>query len=512
MVLQSFLFPDEICRDSELYYRIKGTYREETDGIGKENSKADKGEITENGAVRQGVISRVVLGGGAEFSSDTYMNLMDVDCWVKFTKIRGMILSVMVSGKGKLVLMEMRQDQDEKLGEICFDGGERMSYQFRIVKADLHGRIYFRVLAETEVIFYGASFSGADGGDFVEDIGGREVKISLVICTYKREEQLARNLERLGSSDFFRKGSKHYGTLCVRVVDNAAELEEREEWKRENWYFYRNRNTGGAGGFTRGIVESQNDLVRFPATHILLMDDDVEIQLETFYRLYALLSFIREEYIGEVIAGRMFCLDRRTVQYTAADIWNGGFIRHIGYHQDMTQRKYLYRMNQERGEYSGWWFACFPMEFTIGNLPVPFFLHCDDVEYGLRHGGQPILLNGIQVWHETYLYRQSAVIHYYDVRNTAFTNTKIQYPRLKFHLIRSWLLGFLSNIRHGRWKQEYMKLLAIQDYMKGEEWLSQIDPEENHQRICLESERRISVFLIFVKEIGVWIKVLGKKM
>ena len=80
-------------------------------------------------------------------------------------------------------------------------------------------------------------------------------------------------------------------------------------------------------------------------------------------------------------------------------------------------------MNENEGaEYGGWWFACYPMDFVEKNRPMPFFLHCDDVEYGLRHGGTPIILNGIQVWHETCEYRQSPVVAYYDTRNTLFVN------------------------------------------------------------------------------------------
>ena len=489
MILQSFLFPDEVFGESQLYYRVRGTYREE--------DLACKGKNR----------VRIVLAPGSVFSSDTYMNLMDADSWRKYTKVEQVYLCVTVAGSGKLILMEMGEEgeEDRKRKEWYFSGKEIKAYSWGILEKDFRGMLYFRVEAETEVVFYEAFY-------FSEDRVERDIKISLVICTYKREEQLAKNLERLGESDFFREDFWQNKKLCIRVVDNSSELKIKEEWKRENWYFYSNRNTGGAGGFTRGILESQRDRDRFLSTHILLMDDDIEFQTEALYRLYALLSFVREEYLGEVIAGRMFCLDQRTVQYTASDIWNGGMIQHVGACQDMGKREFLYRMNQERGEYSGWWFACFPMEYTVENLPMPFFLHCDDVEYGLRHGGRPIVLNGIQVWHETYYYRQSAVIHYYDVRNTAFTNAKIHYPRLKIHLIKCWFLGLLSNIKHRRWKQEYMKLLAIKDYWKGEEWLYRIDPEENHWRICREAKREISFFRILLEEAGVWIRVLCKKM
>lgn len=478
MVLQSFLFPNEVCRTPELYYRVRGTYKEET--------------------------NRIVLDSQAEFSSDTYMNLIDIDSWKKYTDMKEVQLFVTVSGIGKVILMEMRREGDKKIEEICFHTQEPVQYCFLIKDTDLHGNLYICLIAEEEAIFYGAYCSNREKEK-------REVKISLVICTYKREKQLMRNIEKLSSSDFFRENSERNGKLCIRVVDNASELKELKGLKGDNRYLYKNKNTGGSGGFTRGILESQKDLKRFPATHILLMDDDVELLPETFYRLYALLSFIKEEYLSEVIAGRMFYLDKRTVQYTASDIWNGGLIRHVGYRQDMSLKENLYEMNIEKGEYSGWWFACFPMAFTIENLPIPFFLHCDDVEYGLRHGGEPIVLNGIQVWHETCEYRQSAVIYYYDIRNSAYTNTIIHYPRIKFHLMKSWFLGLLSNIRRRKWNWEYMKLLAIRDYCKGKEWLYQIDSEENHKRICREAEKKVHIIPILIWEIEAWIRVLYKK-
>ncbi len=116
----------------------------------------------------------------------------------------------------------------------------------------------------------------------------------------------------------------------------------------------------------------------------------------------------------------MFRADKKYIQYTKTEIWNRSEILHTGWMQDMCKVECLPWMNLQEGEYSGWWFACFPMEFVQKEKPLPFFLHCDDVEYGLRLGTVPMALNGIQVWHETYEYRQSPVITYYDVRNSLY--------------------------------------------------------------------------------------------
>ena len=56
------------------------------------------------------------------------------------------------------------------------------------------------------------------------------------------------------------------------------------------------------------------------------------------------------------------------------------------------------------------------------NDVLPFFIHCDDVEYGLRCGRKPIIIEGVQVWHETYDKRMTPLMQYYDTRNPLFDN------------------------------------------------------------------------------------------
>ena len=67
-----------------------------------------------------------------------------------------------------------------------------------------------------------------------------------------------------------------------------------------------------------------------------------------------------------------------------------------------------------QGECSGWWLTVLPYAYTINNLSFPYFLHCDDVEYGLRHGDVPLVWNGIQVWHEAPEYRNFPILAYYE--------------------------------------------------------------------------------------------------
>ena len=80
-----------------------------------------------------------------------------------------------------------------------------------------------------------------------------EVKIALNICTYQREEYIHRNLSLLRAS-YFLIGEKpnYYGKLHIFIVDNARKLKIRED---EYTHLVYNKNTGGSGGFQRGIEE-----------------------------------------------------------------------------------------------------------------------------------------------------------------------------------------------------------------------------------------------------------------
>ena len=108
------------------------------------------------------------------------------------------------------------------------------------------------------------------------------VSIALNICTYHRTEFVRRNIEELLESKFFnRNDCKYYGRLDIFVIDNGCEI---SAYNNEFIHVFHNRNTGGSGGFQRGIEEIRQSNKTF--SHVIFMDDDVEFELDTFYILY----------------------------------------------------------------------------------------------------------------------------------------------------------------------------------------------------------------------------------
>lgn len=444
IILQTTVFSK--CQNKQgLYYHITGT-----------------GKVSENA---------LKLEKGAILSTLTYMSCFDSWAWNRYTGIKNWKLAVTVQGALNLSLY--RWDGNEKL--LVSEKQTATKREMLIAnfpQPEDGSLIFFEIVALEDATIYEAEYRAE-----VDDGNINPVHLSVLICTYKRNLELQRSIETLENSKFFHEASSYYGGMSLRIVDNASELPVID---RKFIKLYHNPNTGGSGGFTRGIMETRKEEAEYGITHAVFMDDDTVVEAECFYRLYALLGLVKPCYQEEVIAGRMFDLNKEYIQYTASEIWNKGDIKHVGFKRDMRKREELLEMNREQGEYAGWWFACYPMSFVREEIPLPFFIHCDDVEYGLRHGGAPMILNGIQVWHETYEKRQSPLISYYDTRNKMIVNTMYHYYHNERELLEKWYIELVYALRAKKYCAIFPSLMALKDYLKGREYfMNQTMKKEN---------------------------------
>ena len=307
------------------------------------------------------------------------------------------------------------------------------------------------------------------------------VHLALNICTYKREDQLKHNISQLLQSKFFDDlEEEYYGKLDIFIVDNASEINMEYN---PFVHLFHNPNTGGSGGFQRGIEEIRKYDNEF--THVIFMDDDVSFENSCFYILFDFLRTEEEIYKKRPVAGRMIDKDNPTIQWTAAEKWNGGDIQHVEFLRDISDGTYQPgKVNYDiDADYGGWWFCCYPYSFVKDNDVMPFFIHCDDVEYGLRCGEVPIIIEGVQVWHETWEKKMSPEMVYYDVRNSLFVNKMYGINQDYNQIISEWKnkIGYY----HARYKYnyEYMGIKGMADYLKGNEWLSRVDSMEYHSNL-----------------------------
>ena len=140
---------------------------------------------------------------------------------------------------------------------------------------------------------------------------------------------------------------------------------------------------------------------------------------------------------------------------------------------------------EEPAEYTGWWYTCYPLSIIDkNNLPLPLFIHRDDVEYGLRVGkGRFIFMNGLCVWHEAFENKMQGALEYYDIRNLAIVNA-IHYPDYGPKEFKKILLKWVSsNIARYRYRYVDLNLRAVEDFLKGMDWFLNQEAEPLHQEV-----------------------------
>ncbi|NIJ15459.1 glycosyltransferase family 2 protein [Sphingobium vermicomposti] len=258
----------------------------------------------------------------------------------------------------------------------------------------------------------------------------RDVRLTGIICTFNREEMLAGNLAQFAAEVAFLHRLIVVNQGDPGIADRMTVLDKSST----PIMFVDQPNLGGAGGFTRGIVEGLDDP---EATHFLLMDDDIDAQPALLARIVAVLAYAAERHcVGGAMLdiqepGRLFtCGDqmhptRPTIINIAPDKDDDDIATNAG--RDFVAR-------QHRVDFNGWWCFAFPVAAVRRcGLPLPLFIRGDDVEFGLRltHAGFSTLpWPGIAVWHAPFYLKARAWQAFYDRRNMLFLNALHRlYPR-----------------------------------------------------------------------------------
>lgn len=429
--------------------------------------------------VTEDLTDGVQLNSGECIRFDTYFNSFSIGKWKKYTKCSGYYINVQGNGcfrcklygvKGadeQCLLKEQELELKESKGNIleipdtdclvCYPVFESLKDKSSLDSVEYHGN--------------------------AESV--RDISLAIDICTFKREPYLKRNLAVLERAIIKNPDSPLYNRVEVFVSDNACSLEDQLV-SYSHVHVFPNENVGGVGGFTRGMIEAMQFKGEKTFTHILIMDDDAVIEPASLERMYAMLANLKEAYYNTTIGGGLLRENTPYVQFESGASWNRGKIVAHHHHYDLRNfDEVVANEMEETVEYTGWWYTAIPIEqITKKGLPIPLFIHRDDIEYGLRTGdGNFILLNGIAVWHEAFENKMPGATEYYDLRNLAIVNS-IHYPdyskqELK-RFLRKWVI---ANIVRYRYDYVAMNLLGIRDFLKGMDWFKEQDGQALHQQI-----------------------------
>jgi len=438
MIIQPLIIPSK-KRQSEIFFR--------------------GGKVTDGG---------LTLAKGESLSTDTYFNSFSYTIYRNYTSVSEVNAFVNFSGEVRLELCLF--DGSEKVLAEKTAAGEssgELSVSIKLSALPDGAFLYFRITALVESVIYGGGYSS--------DAEPRNIDCCVAICTFKREEYAMRNVETLCrySFSFIKK---------ILVVDNGKTL-PANKFPGDKAELLQNKNYGGSGGFTRGMLEAK----RRGFSHILLMDDDISFYPEVFERMTIFLSLLRTEYQNSWISAAMLSQRDPSMQFAMGCYWNNGAVENRGHALDIRDRKNLLASVHSTStvNYGAWWCLAMPTSvFDKAEYPFPFFIKFDDVEYGVRQKNKCdiITMNGIAVTHEDFDSKFSMHLIYYECRNLLVTCASDTDASAADILSRLFNTAGKQLILY-RYDALKLVIRAFDDFFKGVDFFLNCDEEKLNSKI-----------------------------
>lgn len=383
MILQHLILPDpHICGDFRLYTDrvVRGTFPIE-----------------------------LKTGESLEFRG--FVNFFSLTKWKKYTDFGKLFVCVDIEGLAEVEIILTKHDSTEIISKARLSNTIMLDVPGKYCE----GLLSVRILAVSDIVLKSGSFvSEKDPINYV--------RLGFNICTYHRHDYVKKKIKAFQCAMDFSGGFEKSAELFI--VDNASELIDISDDSRIHVIY--NENTGGSGGFSKGIVEIDR---AGDFTHVVFMDDDTTVEPESLYRTWAFLSLIRIEYSDLVIGGAMLSNDQKNIVYEAGARYKKnlkGVIKCCPLKHGLDVATTIGCLDydiEEQIDYCGWWYCAYPISFAnANNLPWQVFMKYDDVEYGLRYGHGSIILNGIFSWHEDFEKKKNSLSVYYSVRNHLILN------------------------------------------------------------------------------------------
>lgn len=459
-ILQKILMPDpQICMNDNMYFRMNSKNKSIVYNVDKKEYVLQEGDFLEG---------------------NTYFNCFSSPKWSKYTEIERFKVILELRGKFKITLCKSFLDEDtiitNKVKELYHESDEieefELEYDYSLDQ--FKGIYYIRI----EAIKNNSCFLG--GGYYTEYKPINKIKIGIVICTFKREKYIKRNLNLF--KKWLEQKSIFKDKIEVYIVDNAKSL-DKKEFQTEYLHLIPNKNLGGAGGFTRGMIEVLQRKEEF--SHILLMDDDALVDINSIERTFCFLQYVKKECCNLFIGGSTLRLDKQNIQLESAAVWNNNILYNLKSNLDLeNEEDILFNDLEESKSYGAWVFNCIPLsQIDEKNLPLPLFVRGDDMEYGIRNSENLLTMNGICAWHAPLHNKYSAFMLYYTLRNQLILNALYD----ENFSVNAAISLLTNNIARELFLYRYENIQLIfkayEDFLKGVSFFENTDAELNHKEL-----------------------------
>ena len=325
----------------------------------------------------------------------------------------------------------------------------------------------------------------------------RDVELAVATTTFRKEAYVIPNIEQfktqiLGCDEDI---ADHF---TLHVIDNGRTLDV-DELEADRVHIHPNPNVGGAGGFSRGMIEAMEQVPE--ATHVILMDDDVQVSPESVKRTYNLLRVVRDEYARAFISGAMLCMEKpaqfkedigyigQAATYGAAKTrpFEEGPFNMTSMH-DMVRLETIDPYVQNL--YAAWWYCVIPVALIHEHgLGLPIFIRGDDAEYGNRVAEGFMTMCGICIWHQLSSgVFKAAMERYYPIRNSFIAQSASNiYQNIDFLPSLHYQIGV--DLKTFNYDAAETCLMALEDYLKGPDYLKRLNTERFNMQLSQLNEK-----------------------
>ncbi len=442
------------------------------------------------------------IAAGAEVDFTTYFNALSAYKWKRYTVAERFFVRFMHKGAAFDLVQCCAGNFDWKSVEVpgtqvhveASDEWREFSVELDISDTEvLHG---FSICAQGELSVANAwYYTEVDEGQV------RDIELALATTTFKKESYVLANLARLraGVIESDEPIARHFR---VHVVDNGRTLAAADV-ESERIELHPNPNVGGSGGFARGMIEAMEQEPK--ATHVLLMDDDVEVLPESFIRSFNLLSLAKDKYAEAFLSGAMMSLEEPNLRTEDLGFFTkkGNFLplkpegRMTNVH-DVVETE-VYRIPTDlhadtAQQYAGWWYCAIPISTVerVG-LPLPLFVRSDDAEYALRCKPRFMTMSGICVWHNAFLFKYSAAVERYQVsRNTLVSQATSGIAPLS-NFLREIHREVQLDLKKFNYCDAELAVKGLEDFLRGPDFIAHPVGEARFMEANREKEKMLSL-------------------
>lgn len=418
-----------------------------------------------------------------EYKFNTWMNLFAAKKYYYYCDLGNVYLDLKIKGQYKLQITgSNRNFAFDRIDNVILSQDCDGDTCVQIPYTEKYEGIYFTIIEDkaNPIEFYKASYCS-------DREVNRDNKLAIVTCTFKREDYINKNIRLF--ERFIEQNPELNDKIKLIVVDNGKTLDVNRS--NDKVKIIPNMNAGGAGGFTRGLMDVMEQNVGF--TRVLFMDDDVEIFPESFYRTLILSNYLKEEFKDSFINGAMLDLYDKSKFFENISMQHGLWLTGYYNNLDVTEYNNILKTNdippeifgnRQRYTSSAWWYCSFPLDFAKNNgLSIPIFFRGDDAEWSWRACGvQIISMNGICIWHAAFEWRVSKVADYYYLPRNMFFLNSIYNRNFKTQYSNYFKERYNYLIKTYEYTSLDLLLKSMKDILKGSNIFRE-NPEEQFKNV-----------------------------